>query len=155
MMLAALLLTTQAAHPGTPFQPWGPGSYATVNAIEFAPDGQTMFVALSPSQVAKIERRAPSPDAPEIALYESRREGDHWSRPQLMPFAGVHKDYEGTLSPDGTGRASHREPQEQPLDGAANRVRLVGADLSGGDQSRRDRRILRWDRPGRANGLRR
>jgi hypothetical protein len=102
MMLAALLLTTQAAHPGTPFQPWGPGSYATVNAIEFAPDGQTMFVALSPSQVAKIERRAPSPDAPEIALYESRREGDHWSRPQLMPFAGVHKDYEGTLSPDGT-----------------------------------------------------
>jgi hypothetical protein len=34
-------------------------------------------------------------------LYESRREGERWSAPQLMPFAGRWKDYEASLSPDG------------------------------------------------------
>ncbi len=100
--ILALLVASQAATlPGAPFQPWGPGSYATVNAIEFAPDGQTMFVALFPAQVATIEGRPPAPDAPEVALYESRRDGSGWSRPQLLPFAGRWKDYEASLSPDG------------------------------------------------------
>jgi hypothetical protein len=102
LSLAALVVAIQASPPGVPFQPWGPGSYVTVNAIEFSPDGRSMIVALFPAQVAKIEGRAAGADTPEVALYESRREGDRWSRPQLLPFAGVHKDYEGTLSPEGT-----------------------------------------------------
>ncbi len=87
--------------PGTPFQPWGPGGYQTVNAIEFSPDGQSMFVALFPAQVAKVEGRPAPAGAPEVALFESRRDGDRWSPPQLMPFAGRWKDYEASLSPDG------------------------------------------------------
>lgn len=101
LIAAACLAAAQATHPGTPFNPWGADGYRTVNAIEFAPDGQTMFVALETARVAKIEGRAAAPDAPEIALYESRREGGGWSRPQLLPFAGRFKDYEAALSPDG------------------------------------------------------
>ena len=101
LIAATLLAVAQATHPGTPFNPWGDEGYRTVNAIEFAPDGQTMFVALETARVAKIEGRVAAPDAPEIALYESRREGDRWSRPQLLPFAGRFKDYEAALSPDG------------------------------------------------------
>lgn len=101
VIAATLIAVAQAAHPGTPFNPWGSDGYRTVNAIEFAPDGQTMFVALETARVAKIEGRVAAPDAPEIALYESRREGASWSRPQLLPFAGRFKDYEAALSPDG------------------------------------------------------
>jgi len=101
LIAAALLALAQAAHPGTPFNPWGTSGYRTVNALEFAPDGQSMFIALETAHVAKIEGRAAASDAPEIALYESRREGDAWSRPQLLPFAGRYQDYEASLSPDG------------------------------------------------------
>ena len=99
----SLLLVSQAVTlPGTPFLPWGPRSYQTVNAIEFSPDGQSMFVALFPAQVSKVDGRALPPDAPEVALYESRREGDRWSPPQLLPFSGRWMDYEASLSPDGS-----------------------------------------------------
>ena len=98
VVLAAL---AQSALPGTPFQPWGPDGYRTINAIEFSPDGRSMFIALETARVAKIEGREPAANAPEIALYESRREGDRWSRPVLLPFAGTYKDYEAALSPDG------------------------------------------------------
>jgi hypothetical protein len=102
LLALVVFLSTQAPSPaGVPFQPWGPGSYQTVNAIEFSPDGQSMFVALFPAQVAKAENRAAPADAPEVALYESRREGDRWSAPRLLPFAGRWKDYEASLSPDG------------------------------------------------------
>ena len=102
ILALALFLSLQAPpSTGTPFQPWGPGSYQTVNAIEFAPDGRSMFVALFPSQVAKVENRAAPAGSPEVALYESRREGERWSVPQLLPFAGQWTDYEASLSPDG------------------------------------------------------
>ena len=102
LIAIALIAFAQAAtHPGAPFNPWGADSYRTINAIEFAPDGQSMFVALETARVAKIEGRAASPDAPDIALYESRRDNGGWSRPQLLRFAGRFKDYEASLSPDG------------------------------------------------------
>lgn len=101
-----LTLTTvmllQAAHPGTPFNPWAPLGYRTINGIEFAPDALTMYVALEPAVVAKVENREAPAGAPEVALYQSRRENGVWSRPELMPFAGRYKDYEAALSPDGT-----------------------------------------------------
>jgi hypothetical protein len=95
-------MSLQAPVPvGTPFQPWGPGGYQTVNGIEFSPDGQSMFVALFPAQVAKVEGGTAPAGSPEVALYESRRDGERWSRPELLPFAGRWKDYEAALSPDG------------------------------------------------------
>jgi hypothetical protein len=101
VVLVIVALHQASSLPGTPFQPWGAGSYRTINAIEFTPDGQSMFVALETARVAKVEGREPAANAPEIALYESRREGNSWSRPQLLPFAGSYKDYEASLSPDG------------------------------------------------------
>jgi hypothetical protein len=72
-----------------------------VNAIEFAADGASMSVALFTAEVARNRGVAPAAGAPELALYESRRAGDGWTDPQLLPFSGRFKDYEGTLSPDG------------------------------------------------------
>ena len=99
MLITALAQSSPL--PGELFQPWGREGYRTINAVEFSPDGQVMFVALETARVAKIEGREPVAGAPEIALYESRREGDGWSRPRLLPFAGTYKDYEASLSPDG------------------------------------------------------
>ncbi|HYE85627.1 MAG TPA: hypothetical protein VEA16_04700 [Vicinamibacterales bacterium] len=103
-LAAALLATLQSSLPSgaAAFLPWGKGGPRTVNAIEFAPDGNSMIVALFVAEVAKMEGRPVPPDAPDIALYESRREDGRWSAPRLLPFAGTHKDYEGTLSPDGS-----------------------------------------------------
>lgn len=61
-----------------------------------------MFIALEPAVVAKVEGRIVEAGAPEVALYQSHLEDGRWSRPQLMPFAGRYKDYEASLSPDGT-----------------------------------------------------
>jgi hypothetical protein len=99
--LATAIVAQASSLPGTPFQPWGAGSYRTINAVEFSPDGQSMFVALETARVAKIEGREPAVNAPEIALYESRRDGEGWSRPRLLPFSGTYKDYEASLAPDG------------------------------------------------------
>lgn len=101
VLAVVTLALTQSALPGTPYRPWGDSGYRTINAIEFSPDGQSMFIALETARVATIEGREPAAEAPEIALYESRREGDGWSRPQLLPFAGTYKDYEAAVSPDG------------------------------------------------------
>ena len=38
LTLVAFLSLQTTSSVGTPFQPWGAGSYQTVNAIEFAPD---------------------------------------------------------------------------------------------------------------------
>jgi hypothetical protein len=102
LLPACLALLQAASHPGTPFNPWAPLGYRTINAIEFAPDAQTIYVALDPAMVAKVENREVPPGGPEVALYQSRREGGAWTRPALMPFAGRYKDYEAALSPDGT-----------------------------------------------------
>jgi hypothetical protein len=102
LAIAALAVLQAASHPGMPFNPWAPLGYRTINAIELAPDAQTMYVALEPAVVAKIENRDPPAGAPEVALYQSRRVNGTWSRPELMPFAGRYKDYEAALSPDGT-----------------------------------------------------
>lgn len=100
--LSALLLALAQLPIGTPFQPWGSAGYRIVNAIDFSPDGQTLFVSLFSADVARAQGLAVRPGAPEVALFQSRREGSGWSQPALLPFAGEHQDYEATLSPDGT-----------------------------------------------------
>jgi hypothetical protein len=102
-ILAAAALATLLLQPAgaTRFLPWGPGGFRTVNAIEFNAEGTAMMVSLFSADVAKARGAALDPAAPEISLYESRRTGDAWSDPVRVPFSGQHKDYEGTLSPDG------------------------------------------------------
>jgi hypothetical protein len=98
------LAATQATPPpsgSTPFNPFADRQLATVNAVEFTPDGEAMYAALFLAAVEKSQGRAAGEGAPEIALYESRREGSGWSEPRLLPFSGRHKDYEASLSPDG------------------------------------------------------
>jgi len=99
--MVVLALQSPPPSGSSPFLPWGKGGPRTVNAIEFTPDGSTLLASLFVAEHAKWQGVAPRTDAPEIALYESRRDGDGWSAPRLLPFAGVHKDYEATLSPDG------------------------------------------------------
>lgn len=99
--LLAVALAAQLAD-ATPFRPWGVQGYRIVNAMGFSPDTQTMFVALFPADVAKIAGVAVAAGAPEVAMYQSRRQGDGWSTPELMPFAGTYQDYEPAVSPDGS-----------------------------------------------------
>jgi hypothetical protein len=98
VLFAFLLLQPGGA---TRFLPWGESGFRTVNAVEFNADGSSMIVSLFNADVAKARGERLDPSAPEISLYESRRSGDAWSAPVRLPFSGQHKDYEGTLSPDG------------------------------------------------------
>ncbi len=98
------LVATQRTPPPSgsiPFNPFADPELPTVNAVEFSPDGGTMYAALFLEAVEKSQGRAPVDGAPEIALYESRGRGSEWSQPRLLPFSGKHKDYEASLSPDG------------------------------------------------------
>lgn len=51
---AAFAVLVQSTLAGTPFTPWGDSGYRTINAIEFAPDGQSMFIALETARVAAM-----------------------------------------------------------------------------------------------------
>jgi WD40-like Beta Propeller Repeat len=103
MKPAVVALTLVMFQPAgaTRFLPWGTTGLRTVNAVEFNAEGSSMIVALFTADVAKAQGTAIDPAAPEIALYESRRQNDGWSVPERLPFSGRYKDYEGTLSPDG------------------------------------------------------
>ncbi len=89
---------------------------------------------------ARREARRPrgGADAPEIALYESRREGDGWSRPQLLPLCrpiqglrglARHPMASGCCSiPGGRCRMAARSRiEEQPVADPAHAARLVHA----------------------------
>ena len=132
--VVALSLIGQATAPGTPFLPFGPGGPRTVNAFEFTPDGSTMISALFVAEVAKSQGLTPAADAPEIALYESRRDDQRWSAPRLLPFSGRFKDYEGTLSPDGSVMIfnSWRPlPDGRPVTNQKNNLWMVRRTSSG------------------------
>jgi hypothetical protein len=101
LAIVALALVMQSG-VGTPFRPWEDARFRIVNAIEFLPGGETMLVSLFPVDVAKVQGVELPPGSPEVALYESRLEAGRWSAPRLLPFAGVEKDYEAAVSPDGS-----------------------------------------------------
>ena len=73
-----------------------------VNSVDFAPDGDRLYLALlyheylaesSPDQVA---------GAPETALFASDLDpSGEWGPPSLLEFSGEYQDYEPTLSADG------------------------------------------------------
>ena len=100
VLAVAAIQATPPPSESTRFEPF-PQGLPTVNAVEFGPDGDTMYVALFLEAVEKSQGREPVDGAPEIALYQSRRETSAWSQPRLLPFSGKHKDYEASLSPDG------------------------------------------------------
>jgi hypothetical protein len=93
---SALSAATQAG-----FVPYAEHAYRLVNSVAFGPAGETMYFALLHREVRE-HRGADAGDVPEVALYSAHRVGDGWSEPELLPFAGQYKDYEPTLTPDGT-----------------------------------------------------
>ena len=125
--LLAVVLAGQLAD-ATPFRPWGAQGYRIVNAMGFSPDAQTMFVALFPADVAKFANTAPLANAPEVALYQSRRQADGWSTPELMPFAGTYQDYEPAVSPDGSFiifNSQRPMPDDTPVPNRKNNLWLT------------------------------
>jgi len=85
------------------FRPFEARGYAHVNAHHFSPDGSLLYLAMFPERVAS-ERGESVPDgSPEVSIYVARSDGSGgWSAPEPISFAGRHKDYEPTLSPDGS-----------------------------------------------------
>lgn len=108
LMLVALVATCLSQSPpvppgARPFRPYPHTDYAFVNAVAFSPDGTRMYHASFLERVAKRRGELLAAGAPEIGIFESRRGVDgSWSEPVLLPFSGRFKDYEPTLSPDGS-----------------------------------------------------
>lgn len=83
------------------FRPFPALDHRPVNSIAFSEDGETMYLALLHREVL-ASQGADSSSAPETALYESRSVDGTWQLPRLMSFSGVFKDYEATVSADGS-----------------------------------------------------
>lgn len=87
--------------PGESFLPFEDRAYRLVNSIAFSPAGDEMYFALFAREVRE-HRGQPVGDAPEVGLFRSRRIGDRWSEPEILPLTESYDSYEPTISPDGS-----------------------------------------------------
>ncbi|MFN0181143.1 MAG: hypothetical protein ACKVZ0_20235 [Gemmatimonadales bacterium] len=83
------------------FRPFEAPAYRLVNSVSFSPDDGAMYFALLYRDVLR-HRGRPDSSAAELGVFVSKREGDRWGEPELLPFSGQHVDYEPALSPDGS-----------------------------------------------------
>lgn len=83
------------------FQPFADFDHRPVNSIDFSGDGATMYLALLHQEVVTSQGLDGS-SVPETALYESRWVDGAWATPRLVSFSGNFKDYEPTLTADGS-----------------------------------------------------
>ena len=110
------------------FRPFEERGYVHVNAHQFSADGETLYLAMFPERVA-AEKGLPAPEAsPEVSIYVAHRTAEGgWSAPEPISFAGPHKDYEPTLSPDGTVMLFNSwrpMPDGTPVDNGKNNLWL-------------------------------
>ena len=84
-----------------PFLPFEEPALRLVNSVAFSPDDEVMYFALLHREVLR-EIGLPADEAPETALFYADRTAEGWSYPELLPFSGEYKDYEPTLSADGS-----------------------------------------------------
>ena len=84
------------------FRPFPVPAYRLVNSVGWTPGGDSMLVALYYRDV-QAHRGAPSDTTmPVTALYLTRRTGEGWSEPALLPWSGQFQDYEPALVPNGS-----------------------------------------------------
>lgn len=79
------------------FVPYQERSMRFVQGVSFSEDGNTMYFTL-PHKEFLQELGLATDDAPRLAIYFAFRNEGGWSKPELMSFSGVYKDYEPTLA---------------------------------------------------------
>ena len=104
IIAAMLLLASRAdAQPPTePFRPFTNPAYRLVNSVAWTPGGDSMVVTLFHRDLQARRGQPADSTVPEVSLYLTRREGDGWSEPELLPISGRHHDYEPAMLPDGS-----------------------------------------------------
>jgi hypothetical protein len=84
-----------------PFRPFAVRAYNLINGVAFDGNDDAMIFALLNREVL-AHRGRPDTTAPVTGLYSSRRTGEGWSEPELLPFSNGHVDYEPALATDGS-----------------------------------------------------
>jgi len=83
-----------------PFRPFTPRAYRIVNSVTWTPQGDSMLVALFYREVRAHRGETSDSTMPELGLYLTRRSGEGWSEPALLPVSGRYPDYEPSLLPN-------------------------------------------------------
>lgn len=103
--VAAMLAVVSAAgaQPATePFRPFTNPAYRLVNSVAWTPGGDSMVVTLFHRDIQARRGQPADSTVPEVSLYLTRREGEGWSEPSLLPISGKFHDYEPAMLPDGS-----------------------------------------------------
>ena len=85
-----------------PFRPFTNPAYRLVNSVAWTPGGDSMVVTLFHRDIQARRGQLADSTVPEVSLYLTRREGDAWSEPVLLPISGRFHDYEPAMLPDGS-----------------------------------------------------
>lgn len=72
-----------------------------IQGISFSPDGSILYCTLPHKERLSANVDTEINPVPRLAMYLSAKENNHWGKPILLPFSGVYKDYEPTISPNG------------------------------------------------------
>jgi len=104
-----------------------------------SPDGTRLIAALNLSRLAAGRNLPPASGAPEVGLFESRRQGDGWSNPELLPFSGTFEDYELSFAPDGSLAVFNSQrplPDGRRVENRKNNLWLIRRTDSGWSETR-------------------
>jgi hypothetical protein len=93
---ASAQLTTE------PFRPFTNPAYRLVNSVAWTPGGDSMVVSLFHRDIQALRGLPADSTVPEVSLYLTRRDGEGWSEPVLLPVSGQFHDYEPAMLPDGS-----------------------------------------------------
>jgi hypothetical protein len=100
-LLSVVLVFAVIQEAAEPFRPFAVRAYNLINGVAFDGNDDAMIFALLNREVL-AHRGRPDTTAPVTGLYSSRRTGEGWSEPELLPFSNGHVDYEPALATDGS-----------------------------------------------------
>jgi Tol biopolymer transport system component len=102
------------------FKPQESDSSTTINAA-FSPDGRVVYFSKS------------EPGWTGLTIFETHREGDAWSSPEVAPFSGIYRDTDPAVTPDGKTVifASMRDAEGKPAKNfSLFRINLDSKDMT-------------------------
>ncbi|SHG45502.1 PD40 domain-containing protein [Flagellimonas flava] len=84
------------------FKPYGQHHQRLVQGIGFSPNSKILYFTLPHKEyLLKSKDSTLADEAPRLALYKAKKNGSIWGKPNLLPFSGLYKDYEPSISPNG------------------------------------------------------
>lgn len=84
------------------FRPYPERYRRLVQSISFSPDGQEMYFSFMYKEYREATGLEVTDNTPILAIFKALKTAGGWSEPEMLSFSGQYKDYEPSLSPDGT-----------------------------------------------------